>query len=338
MSAAKPVIRVLVTGAAGQIAYSLLPLIANGDVFGAQQPIALNLFDIGMMKEKQEGVALELEDCMYPLVTEIKCTVDIQEAFTGVNYAILLGGFPRKPGMERRDLMAKNVPIFVEQGRALDQYAARDVKVLVVANPANTNCLILAMHAPSIPRTNFAAMTRLDLNRANYQIAHKLGVSCDKVHGVTIWGNHSKTMVPDIYHGTVTLNHQTSPLSTLLEEKWLDNDFIPVIQNRGAAIMNKRGLSSALSAAKAAADHVRDWFVGTPQGQHTSFGVWSDGSYGIAKDIIFSFPVAVHNGAYSIVQDLSVNETIREKLKETEKELIAEKQEALDAINAQQQQ
>lgn len=333
----KKAVRVVISGAAGQIGYSLIPLVASGDVFGPTQPVILHLLDIQPMEKTLSGVVMEIDDANYPLVQGVVATSDPNVAFKDVNYAILVGGFPRKQGMERKDLMEKNAPIFITQGQALDKHAARDVKVLVVANPANTNCAICALNAPSLPKTAFSALTRLDHNRARAQIANKLKLNVDQVKNVIIWGNHSSTQVPDLNHASVTVDGKEQPAKNLVDEKWVSTEFRPTVQKRGAAVIAARGNSSAMSAAKAAADHMATWVKGTVQGEFVSMGVWSDGSYGVTKDIVFSYPVTCENGSYKIVQNLAVADDLKPLLQATEKELIEEKGEALGLAAAKDQ-
>jgi len=331
-SESKPPLRVLVTGAAGQIAYSLIFMIASGNVFGSRQELILHLLDIPPMKQALEGVQLEIEDGAFPLLKGLVATVDVKEAFTGVDFAILVGSFPRKDGMERKDLLEKNAAIFREQGKALNDFASRHVKVLVVGNPANTNALIAMACAPSIPRENFTALTRLDHNRAKNQIARKLDVNPSRVHNVIIWGNHSSTQYPDVNHGHVSDfpvdGLHESIRSAVNDEKWLQEAFIPAVQKRGAAVIKARKLSSAASAANAVADHLRDWFLGTPKGEVVSMAVPSDGSYGIPQGVIYSYPCTCSNGRYSIVQGLKIDSFSREKMTATHTELLDEKKEA----------
>jgi malate dehydrogenase len=259
--------RILISGAAGQIGYSLCPQIARGAIFGAHQKVSLHLLDIAPAKQSLEGVKLELADCAYPLLAEVLTFTDPSDAFKDVDVAILCGGCPRKPGMERKDIMGQNASIYVAQGKALDKYAKKDVKVLVVANPANTNALMLAKHAPSIPKQNITALTRLDHNRALAQIASRCGgVHVGQVKNVIIWGNHSSTQVPDVEHGVVDDLPIKYILQSQEDKSWLENEFIPKVQQRGAEILKMRGLSSAMSAASAACDHMRDWVQGTPEG------------------------------------------------------------------------
>ena len=322
-------INVVVTGAAGQIAYSLLYQLAAGSVFGANQPVNLRLLDIPGMMKVLDGVVMELEDLAIPLLREVVPTADPAVAFKDVAAAFLVGAMPRREGMERKDLLAANVAIFKVQGEALDKYARKDVKVLVVGNPANTNALICSHYAPSIPKQNFTAMTRLDQNRAQAALAARLGVQVDKVKNVIIWGNHSSTQYPDAAHATVSLQSGTKPVvSSVNDDNWLNTAFVETIQKRGAAVIAARKMSSAMSAAKAAGDHMRDWWVGTKAGEWVSMGVLSDGSYGIPKDIVFSFPVTIENGQYKIVQGLPISEFARSKLTVTSNELEEESAEA----------
>lgn len=327
-------INVVVTGAAGQIAYSLLYQLAAGTVFGPNQPINLRLLDIPIMMKVLDGVVMELEDLALPLLREVVPTADPSVAFKNVAAAFLVGAMPRKEGMERKDLLAANVEIFKVQGKALDKYAQKDVKVLVVGNPANTNALICSHYAPSIPKENFTAMTRLDQNRAQAALSAKLNVQVDKVKNVIIWGNHSSTQYPDASHATVALQSSTKPISLAInDENWLNTTFVETIQKRGAAVIAARKMSSAMSAAKAAGDHMRDWWVGTKPGEWVSMGVLSDGSYGIPKDIVFSFPVTIENGQYKIVQGLSINDFARSKLNITSNELEEERAEAKNVLH-----
>ncbi|XP_076255729.1 malate dehydrogenase 1 [Rhynchophorus ferrugineus] len=328
-------LRVVVTGAAGQIAYSLLYMVAKGDVFGPEQPIILHLLDIPVMMGVLEGVVMELADCALPLLRGVVPTDDPAVAFKDVSAAFLVGAMPRREGMERKDLLGANVKIFKVQGEALDKYAKKDVKVLVVGNPANTNALICSRYAPSIPRENFTAMTRLDQNRAQAQIAAKVGVPIQQVSNVIIWGNHSSTQFPDAAHASVTVNGQTlSAPEAVKDSAWLDTVFVPTVQKRGAAVIAARKMSSAMSAAKAASDHMRDWFLGTAPGRFVSMGVLSDGSYGAPKDVVFSFPVTTKNGKWEIVQGLTISDSARKSLDVTGKELEEERKEAIAVIEA----
>lgn len=334
MSAVQPV-HVLVTGAAGQIAYSLLYSIANGHVFGSEQPIVLHLLDIPPMMTALNGVKLELEDCSLPLLTEVIATDQEAVAFKDLDVAILVGSMPRREGMERKDLLAANVRIFKSQGTALDQYAKKTVRVIVVGNPANTNCLIASKYAPSIPAENFSCLTRLDHNRAKGQIALKLGVTADNVRNVIIWGNHSSTQFPDVQHANVVLNNGTtrSVLEAINDNNWIKNEFIPIVQKRGAAIIAARKLSSAMSAAKAICDHVRNLWFGANADNWVSMGVVSDGSYGIEKGLVYSFPVTIQNKKWSIVQGLNIDDWARGLMDKTANELIEERNDALEATS-----
>ncbi|KAJ6649767.1 Malate dehydrogenase, cytoplasmic [Pseudolycoriella hygida] len=323
-------IRVVVTGAAGQIAYSLLYMIAKGDVFGADQTLILHLLDIVPMAGVLEGVVMELADCALPLLRQVVPTTDPAVAFKDVSAAFLVGAMPRKEGMERKDLLASNVTIFKAQGEALDKYAKKDVKVLVVGNPANTNALVCSHYAPSIPRENFTAMTRLDQNRARAHIAVKVNVPVDDVKNVIIWGNHSATQFPDAKHATAKIGLvEKSVYDAINNQSYLEEDFVSIIQKRGAAVIAARKMSSAMSAAKAASDHMKDWWNGTSPGNFVSMAVVSDGSYGVPKDIVFSFPVEIKNKEWTIVQGLDVDEFARSKLEVTSQELLEEKEEAM---------
>lgn len=300
---AKDPVRVLVTGAAGQIGYALVPMIARGVMLGPDQPVILHLLDIEPASEALSGVKMELIDAAFPLLAGVIATTYVVEACKGVNIAVMVGGFPRKEGMERKDVMSKNVSIYKAQASALEQHAAENCKVLVVANPANTNALILKEFAPSIHEKNITCLTRLDHNRALGQIAEKLDVHVSEVKNVIIWGNHSSTQYPDVNHATVKANGGEKLVRELLaDDHWLNTEFISTVQQRGAAVIKARKLSSALSAASAACDHIRDWVLGTPKGIMVSMGVYSDGSYDIQPGLIYSFPVTCQNGEWSIVQ------------------------------------
>ena len=316
-------INVAVTGAAGQIGYALLPRLCSGETFGPETTISLRLLEITPVLPALEGVVMELEDCAFPLVEEIIPTDDPQRAFDGVNWALLVGSKPRGKGMERGDLIRENGPIFVGQGKALNAVAANDVQVLVVGNPANTNCLIAMNNAPDIPVSQFYAMTRLDQNRAYAQLAQKAGVPVTAVNNVTIWGNHSATQYPDAENATI--NGQSAP-AVINDEGWLHNEFTETVQKRGAAVIAARGHSSAASAANAAVDTVKSFDTKTPEGHWFSAGVRSDGSYGIEEGLIFSFPLASDGqGGYSIVPDLSFSDTAQEKIRITLEELQSER-------------
>ncbi|XP_067845628.1 malate dehydrogenase 1Ab, NAD (soluble) [Heptranchias perlo] len=330
---AEPV-KVLVTGAAGQIAYSLLYNIAKGDVFGKDQPLILVLLDITPMMTVLEGVVMEIRDCALPLVKEVISTDKEDEAFKCIDVAILVGSMPRREGMERKDLLQANVKIFKSQGSALDKYAKKTVKVLVVGNPANTNCLTAMKSAPSIPRENFSCLTRLDHNRARAQIAYRLGVPSNDVKNVVIWGNHSSTQYPDVSHATVKVEEKEKGVfDAIKDDAWLKGDFISTVQQRGAAVIKARKLSSAMSAAKAISDHVRDIWFGTPEGEWVSMGVISDGNtYNIPNDLIYSFPVQIKNKTWSIVGCLPIDDFSCEKMKATAAELVEERDTAAEFL------
>ncbi|MEX0617354.1 MAG: malate dehydrogenase [Pseudohongiellaceae bacterium] len=316
----KAPVRVAVTGAAGQISYSLLFRIAAGEMLGKDQPVALKLLEISPALEALRGTVMELEDCAFPLVTDIVQTDDPALAFKDADYCLLVGARPRGKGMERKDLLEANAAIFSAQGKAINDHASRSVKVLVVGNPANTNALIAYRNAPDLDAGQFTAMTRLDHNRAIAQLAAKTGKHNTDVEGIIIWGNHSATQYPDIHHARVA----GKPASGLVDQNWLENEFIPTVQQRGAAIIKARGQSSAASAANAAIEHVRDWALGTG-GRIVSMGVPSDGSYGIPEGLVYSFPVTCANGIYTIVQDLSNNEFSRGLMDTTAAELEEER-------------
>ncbi|OMP00691.1 hypothetical protein COLO4_12458 [Corchorus olitorius] len=332
---AKDPVRVLVTGAAGQIGYALVPMIARGAMLGPDQPVILHMLDIEPAAEALKGVKMELIDAAFPLLRDVVATTDAVEACKGVNIAVMVGGFPRKEGMERKDVMSKNVSIYKAQASALEKHAAPDCKVLVVANPANTNALIFKEFAPSIPEKNITCLTRLDHNRALGQISEKLNVHVSEVKNVIIWGNHSSTQYPDVNHATVkATNGGEKPVRELVaNDNWLNTEFITTVQQRGAAIIKARKLSSALSAASAACDHIRDWVLGTPKGTWVSMGVYSDGSYGIQPGLIYSFPVTCEKGQWSIVQGLKIDEFSRAKMDATAKELVEEKSLAYSCLN-----
>ena len=313
----KSPVRVTVTGAAGQIGYALLFRIASGAMLGDDQPVILQLLDITPAMEALEGVRMELDDCAFPLLAGITCTDDPNVAFAGSDYALLVGARPRGPGMERKDLLEANAAIFSVQGKALNDHASRDVKVLVVGNPANTNALITQRNAPDLDPRNFTAMTRLDHNRAMTQLAQKTGVTVNDVSHMTIWGNHSATQYPDLYNARV---NDTAAME-LTDQAWLEEHFIPTVQQRGAAIIKARGASSAASAANAAIDHMRSWALGTPAGDWVSMGVYSDGSYGIPEGLIYSFPCTCNAGDWAIVRDVEVNDFSRSKMDATAAEL-----------------
>lgn len=315
-------IRVAVTGAAGQIGYSLLYRIANGDLFGPKQPVALHLLEITPALKALEGVAMELDDCAFPLLSEIVMTDDANVAFNGINWALLVGARPRSQGMERKDLLEANAAIFSVQGKALNKSAASDVRILVVGNPANTNALIAKSNAPDIPAERFTAMTRLDHNRATSQIAQKAGVSLSKVKKVTIWGNHSATQYPDVYHAEIDGSNAASVIN---DDAWVKETFIPTVQKRGAAIIAARGASSAASAANAAINHVQTWYNGTAAGDWASMAIPSNGEYGAPKGVIFGYPVTVKDGKISIVEGLSLTDFDKQMLANTGQELMEER-------------
>ena len=314
-------VRVAVTGAAGQISYSMLFRIAAGDMLGKDQPVILQLLEITPALGALEGVRMELDDCAFPLLSGIVCTDDPNVAFKDTDYALLVGARPRGPGMERKDLLEANAAIFSLQGKAINDNASRDIKVLVVGNPANTNSLITQRNAPDINPRNFTAMTRLDHNRAKTQIAQKTGVTVNDVSNMTIWGNHSATQYPDLFNAKV--NGQAA--IELVDQEWYEGEFIPVVQQRGAAIIKARGASSAASAANAAIDHMRSWALGTEGDDWVSMGVHSDGSYDIAEGLIYSFPCRCADGQWSIVQGVEVGDFSRAKMAATEKELTEER-------------
>uniref|UniRef100_A0A1A9W5C1 Malate dehydrogenase n=1 Tax=Glossina brevipalpis TaxID=37001 RepID=A0A1A9W5C1_9MUSC len=328
-------IRVVVTGAAGQIAYSLLYMIARGEVFGKDQPLILHLLDIPPMVDVLEGVIMELTDCALPLLREVIPTTDPAVAFKDVAAAFLVGAMPRREGMERKDLLSANVKIFKIQGQALDKYAKKDVKVLVVGNPANTNAAVCAHYATTIPRENFTAMTRLDQNRAQAQIACKVGVPVADVKNVIIWGNHSSTQFPDASHAVVKIGNAEKPaIEVISDADFLKSSFVEIVQKRGATVIAARKMSSAMSAAKAACDHMHDWWFGTPAGKFVSMGVMSDGSYDTPKDVVYSFPVEIKNKQWKIVQGLPINDFAKSKMALTNKELLEEKNEAMAVCSA----
>jgi malate dehydrogenase len=319
----KAPVRVAVTGAAGQIGYSLLFRIASGEMLGKDQPVILHLLEITPALKALNGVVMELEDCAFPLLAGVVQSDDPMKAFEGVNYALLVGAMPRKQGMERGDLLAANGGIFKPQGEALSEVAARDVKVLVVGNPANTNALIAQQHAKKLDPKQFTAMTRLDHNRAMSQLSAKTGKPVSHITKMTIWGNHSSTQYPDLFHCEVDGQNAAELVG---DQSWLEGTFIPTVAKRGAAIIEARGLSSAASAANAAIDHMRTWALGTAEGDWTSMGITSDGSYGIPKGLIYSFPVTCKNGEYSIVQGLEIDAFSRSKMDATAAELEEERQ------------
>jgi len=329
MSTKKPLV-VCVTGAAGQIGYAITPMICGGDMFGPDQPVIIHLLDLPFCMESLGGVVMEIEDGNYPLVYGVVATSDVEKAFSGADCAVLLGAFPRKQGMERKDLMEKNIGIFRTMGEAVERNASADIKVLVVGNPANTNALVMSHYAPKVPKRNFTAMTRLDHHRAMGQIALKAGVGVKDVQNVIIWGNHSSTQYPDVNHGTV----QGKPIrSVIKDQNYLDTEFISCIQKRGAAIIEARKASSALSAARAAVRHMRSWVCGTENGEFVSMGVISDGNgYGVKEGLMYSFPCTCANGEWKIHNGLSIDDFSKKKMKATEDELAEEKELAFSLL------
>ena len=312
-------VKVAVTGAAGQICYSLLFRIASGQLLGPDQPVELRLLEITPALKALEGVVMELQDCAYPLLAGVEIGDDPEKVFDGVNLALLVGARPRTAGMERGDLLSANGAIFTAQGKALNKVAADDIKVLVTGNPANTNALIAQSNAPDIPKERFNALTRLDHNRAIAQLAAKLGVPVTDVKRMTIWGNHSSTQYPDLFHCEVA---GRSAAEAVGDQAWLENEFIPTVAKRGAAIIAARGSSSAASAANATIEHMRDWVLGTPEGDWVSMAVPSDGSYGVAEGVISSFPCTTKDGQYSIVQGLELDDFSRAKIDASVAELV----------------
>lgn len=317
----KSPLRVTITGAAGQIGYQLAFRIASGQMLGADQPVILQLLEIPPVLPALQGVVMELDDCAFPTLAGVVATDDPDTAFKDSDYALLVGARPRGPGMERKDLLEANAQIFSVQGKAINDHASRDIRVLVVGNPANTNALIASSNAPDIDAGNFTAMTRLDHNRAAAQIAQKTGKHVSDVQRMTIWGNHSATQYPDVNHATV----DGAAVSDLVDQQWLADEFIPVVQQRGAAIIAARGASSAASAASAAIDHMRDWALGTEGDNWVSMAIPADGSYGIEPGIIYSYPVRCSSGNYEIVQGLSISDFSRERMDATETELREER-------------
>ncbi len=324
----KTPVKVAVTGAAGQIGYAVLFRIASGALLGPETQVQLSLLEIPAAVKAAEGTAMELDDGAFPLLAGIDISDDPNKAFDGVNVALLVGARPRTAGMERGDLLEANGGIFKPQGQALNAHAAADIKVLVVGNPANTNALIAQQNAPDIPAGRFTAMTRLDHNRAIAQLARKTGVEVKDITNVTIWGNHSATQYPDIFHAKLAGEDAAAKIN---DQAWIESDFIPTVQKRGAAIIDARGASSAASAASAAIDHVHDWVLGTPEGDWVSMAIPSDGSYGVPEGLISSFPVTTADGEYSIVQGLEISEFSRGRIDASAAEL-AEEREAIRAL------
>jgi len=315
-------LKMAVTGAAGQIGYSLVFRIASGEMFGPDQPIALHLIEIPSALGALEGVVMELHDCAFPLLHSIVPTADLDEGFRDVNWALLVGSIPRKAGMERKDLLEANGKIFAPQGQALDRVAERNVKVLVVGNPANTNCLIAMKNAPSLKPSQFTGMMRLDHNRAVSQLAQKAQKPVTSIRKVTVWGNHSATQYPDVFQAEADGKKLWPQIN---DQAWLENTFIPTVQKRGAAVIDARGLSSAASAANAAIDHVRDWISGSRDGDWVTMGVPADGSYGIPEGVIYGYPVTTRNGSYQVVKGIEVSEFSRKRMDATLKELHEER-------------
>jgi malate dehydrogenase len=324
---ARTPVTVTVTGAAGQIGYALLFRIASGHLLGADVPVRLRLLEITPALKAAAGTAMELDDCAFPLLAGIDITDDAHAAFDGVNVALLVGARPRTAGMERGDLLSANGGIFKPQGEAINAGAADDVRILVVGNPANTNALIAASHAPDVPASRFTAMTRLDHNRAKTQLAKKAGVTVNDITNLTIWGNHSATQYPDIFNAKINGRNAAEVVD---DQAWLENDFIPTVAKRGAAIIEARGASSAASAANAAIDHVYSWVNGTPEGDWVSAAIASDGSYGVPEGIISSFPVTSNGGEWEIVQGLEISAFSRSKIDASVAELVEER----DAVRA----
>ena len=316
----KPV-RVVVTGAAGQISYAMLFRIAAGDMLGSDQPVILQLLEIPPAMDALQGVVMELDDCAFPLLQGVVASDDPVIAFADVDFAMLVGARPRGPGMERKDLLTENARIFSVQGKALNESASRDVRVLVVGNPANTNALIASANAPDIDKAQFTAMTRLDHNRAISQLAGKTGAATTEISRVTIWGNHSATQYPDIHHAIIAGDRAVDRV----DEEWITGEFIPTVQQRGAVIIKARGASSAASAAGAAIDHMRTWVQGTPEGDWVSMAIPSTGDYGIETGLVSSFPVTCLGGKYTVVRDLAINPLSKERMQVTEAELREER-------------
>ncbi|MFZ4658118.1 MAG: malate dehydrogenase [Caldilineaceae bacterium] len=323
-------LRVTVTGAAGNIGYSLIYRIANGDLFGPNQPVILQLLEITPALPALNGVAMELEDCAFPLLADMVLTDDPNRAFKDTNWALLVGARPRSKGMERKDLLSANAAIFSVQGKAINANAAADIRVLVVGNPANTNCLIAMSNAPDVPAERFTAMTRLDHNRAAGQLAIKAGVPVSAVQKVTIWGNHSATQYPDAHHALI--NGQPAP-QVIGDAAWLKETFVPMVQKRGAAVIEARGASSAASAANAAINHVQTWYHGTAPGDWTSMAIPSTGAYDSPAGVVFSYPVTVQNGQISIVEGLSLSDYDRQMIGVTANELVEERAAIADLLS-----
>lgn len=325
-------IRVLITGAAGNIGYAVAFAVAEGSIYGSNQRVILHLLEIETAKKALLGIEMELIDGAYPLLAGIVATTDPVEAFTGVEAIIMVGAFPRLKGMERKDLLQKNFAIFKSQGALIEKYAARNVKILVVGNPANTNCFVASKFAPSIPSKQWSALTRLDQNRAIAEIAVRANVSSGDVRNVIIWGNHSTTQFPDCTNATIAQGNKVSHVSNVLDKNFLTKEFVEIIQNRGGAVIAQRGASSSQSAARAIICHMRSWVQGTEPGEYVSMGVISDGSYGVPKGLVFSFPVTIKNGEYTIVQGLKWDDFAKEKIRLTTQELEQEKETVLSLL------
>jgi malate dehydrogenase len=324
----KQPINITITGAAGQIGYALAFRVASGAMLGPDQPVNLHLLEITPALPQLQGVVMELDDCAFPTLNKVIATDDARVAFADCGVGLLVGARPRGPGMERKDLLLANAQIFSAQGKAINDVARRDVKILVVGNPANTNALIASRNAKDIDPRNFTAMMRLDHNRAAAQLAAKTGHHVTDIKHLVVWGNHSATQFPDLHHATV----KGVPALSLVDQAWYADTFIPTVQQRGAAIIKARGASSAASAASAAIDHVRTWMLGTPAGDFVSMAVPSDGSYGIPEGVIYSYPVTTHQGTYSIVQGLAINEFSRTRMDATDRELREERDGVKDLI------
>jgi malate dehydrogenase len=324
----KQPLNVAITGAAGQIGYALAFRVASGAMLGADQPINLHLLEVTPALPMLQGVVMELNDCAFPTLNKVVATDDARVAFKDCHAALLVGARPRGPGMERKDLLLANAQIFSAQGKALNDVAARDVRVLVVGNPANTNALIAMKNAPSLKPQSFTAMTRLDHNRALSQLAEKTGNHVNDIQKMIIWGNHSATQYPDLNHCFV----KGQPARSLVDAEWIEKTFIPTVQQRGAAIIKARGASSAASAGSAAIDHIRDWFRGSTQGDWVSMGIPADGSYGIPEGVIYSYPVVCRGGHYEIVQGLAIDEGSRKRMDATHQELLEERDGVKDLL------
>jgi malate dehydrogenase len=325
----KAPIKVTVTGAAGNIGYALLFRLASGDCFGKDQPIILQLLEIPRAMDALGGVCMELNDGAFPLLHGIVASDDPNTAFSGANACFLVGGRPRSKGMLRSDLVRVNGPIFTGQGKAINDNAADDVRIVVVGNPCNTNCLIAQNAAPDVPKERFTAMTRLDQNRAISQLSAKLGVTPGAIHRMSIWGNHSPTMFPDFFHAQVGEDAVTDRL----DEAWLKDEFLPTVATRGKAIINARGASSAASAASAALDHMNTWWNGTAEGECTSMGISSEGQYGVPKGLIFSYPVSIHEGSYQVIEGIQHNDFAQSKIDATTEELVGERAAVADLLS-----